>query len=129
MNAPTDLQTLAALHQAAKENEAFARAARQRIEDQIVALTGLQEYGQKTVNAPGFKVTVKPNYSYSLDQAAYDQIADQIPLALSPITYKREPNESRIRALKADHPDLYARLAMALTVKPTRPTVEIKHAE
>lgn len=126
MNPPTDLKTLAAQLLVAKESEHAARTARQLIEDKIVALTGLKEHGQKTVPLPGMKVTVKPNFSYSLDKAAWDAVAPTFPQALLPYRVKREPNESRIRLIKQNHPDLYARLATALTVKPTRPSVEIE---
>lgn len=125
MNAPTDLRTLAALHRAAKENEAAARLERQAIEDQIVALTGLKDYGQKTVDRDGAKVTVKTNFSYALDLDKWDEMARDFPIAFLPYRIKREPHEAKIRALKTDHPDLYLRLSAALTVKPNRPTVDI----
>jgi hypothetical protein len=126
MNPSTDLKTLAEQLLAAKESEHAARAARQLIEDKIVALTGLKDYGQKTVPIPGAKVIVKPNFSYSLDKEAWDAIAPTFPQSLLPYRVKREPNESRIRTIKQNHPDLYARLATALTMKPIRPTVEIE---
>lgn len=129
MNPPTDLQFLASQHAAAKEKEASAKAERQRIEDQIVALTGLKEHGQKTVSDGACKVTVKPNFSYKLDIEEWDKIASTFPVALVPYSVKIEPNESKIRALRADHPDLYARLSAALTVKPIRPSVEVAWAE
>jgi hypothetical protein len=129
MNPSTDLQFLASQHAAAKEKEAFAKAERQRIEDQIVAITGLKDHGQKTVAQANCKITVKPNFSYSLDLAEWDKLAPTFPVALVPYRIKIEPNEAKIRAIKADHPDLYARLSAALTVKPNRPTVEIAWAE
>lgn len=129
MNPPTDLEILAAAHAMAKEKEASAKAERQRIEDRIVAITGLKDYGQKTVDEAGFKITVKPNFSYALDKDEWDKIAPTFPPALVPYRVKYEPNEARIRALKKDHPDLYARLSAALTVKPNRPSVEVAPAE
>jgi len=129
MTAPTDLKTLAVLHAAAKQNEAIARQERQAIEDQIVALIGLKEHGQKTVDRDGAKATVKPNFSYSIDQTAFDAMANTFPQALLPYKVKREPNEARIREIRKNHPDLYRRLATVLTVKPTRPSVDIELTE
>lgn len=122
------LETLAHRLRSLKASEAAIKAERQAVETEIVALTGLRTHGQKTVPAGPFKLTVKPNYGYSMDWSAWQDIAAQIPVELHPTKTKVEVDEVKVRALRDSHPDLYVALAFALTVKPQRPSVEIAEA-
>jgi hypothetical protein len=121
------LDTLISRHQEAKAAEAEWRTERIELELDIAALVGVNAHGQKTVRQGDFKITVKPNFSYSIDMAKWNELADKFPAELHP--FKIVLDESKIRSISKNRPDLYFDLACAVSVKPTKVSVVIAPAE
>lgn len=129
MNRPTDptLEPFISGWLLAKSDEAAAKQRRIDIEKAIIAITGKRaDAGQMTVDAPGAKITIKTNFSLSLDWDKFDnELAARIPAHKHPIKTKRELDEAGVKWMQANDPASYLVLSEGLTRKENKPTVEI----
>lgn len=122
----TLLANLAMRWREAKRAEALARDDRIRIEQEIIAITGCKAEGSKTHQAGEWKVTVTGKLNRTLDRAAWESIASDVPEHLRPVEYKPSLDLKGLRYLESHHPDIYRRVAEAIVTKPGKPAVEIK---
>ncbi|WP_288076444.1 hypothetical protein [Pseudomonas sp.] len=112
---------------AAKAAEAKANKERVAIEGQIIELLGQREEGAQTTELDnGLKVTITGKNSYKADMPALMQICSNLPENLRPIKTETKLDESGAKYLRANEPEIWAMLASAITVKPAKPSVEVK---
>lgn len=123
---PTDLQHLAELWREAKRDEDDAKQARIAIEQQIINVTGCKEEGSQTHKAGDWKITVTGKLNHTLDQAAWESIAPNIPEELRPVEYKPTLDTKGLRYLESNNPDVYQSVCEAIVTKPGKPSVEVK---
>lgn len=120
----TTLETLAADWLKAKAEEAAATKERVAIEEQIVLMTGKREEGSQTTEANGFKITVTGKISRKMDWDKWETIKAQIAPNLHPVKTKLELDETGVKYLKANEPEIYALLP--IEVKPAKTAIEVK---
>lgn len=107
-----------------KSQEEKANKARLAIEEEIIAITGKRDEGSKTHEVEGFKVTVTGKLTRSMDWAKWELIKDSIPQQLHPVKMKAELDETGVRYLQLNEPEIYARLPV--TVKPAKTGIKVE---
>ena len=108
---------------AAKTAETAANHARVDIEARIIALTGAKEEGSKTHNIDNLKIEVTGVINRKMDWAAWESVKDSIPENLRPVRIKLELDETGVKYLQQNEPELYAKLPM--TTKPGKTGVKV----
>lgn len=112
---------------AAKASENAANKIRVELEQQLIARLGQREEGSQTHELDnGFKVTITGKMSYSADMALLQQICATLPDDRRPIKTKIELDTTGAKYLRANDADTWSKLSAAITVKPAKPSVEIK---
>lgn len=112
---------------AAKAAEAAANKARVAIEQQIIELMGQREEGAQTHElANGLKLTITGKLSYKADMAKLMAVCSELPENMRPLKVETKLDETGAKYLRANEPAVWAQLAEAITVKPAKPSVEIK---
>lgn len=110
----------------AKAEEAKATAKRIELEEELIALVGKKEEGAQTHTIGDFKVTITGKLNRKIDWDIFDKsIAGKIPDSLQPVKMKRELDETGVKYLANNEPQLYKILAKALTIKPAKTSVVI----
>lgn len=126
------MKSQASLHQAmqdwlsAKAVEDNAKEARIAAEEAVVAILGCKEEGSETHKQYGYKVTITGRVNRTIDQSAWDSVADKIPSHLSPIKYKPALDLKGLRYLQQNEPGIYRIAAEAITATPGKPSVKIE---
>lgn len=110
---------------AAKAAEALAIEARVQIGNEIAAKLGAPTEGSQTHEVDGYRVTVKQPVNRKVDWRLLDEI-EMEPGQDKPIETKRELSVPGLRWYQANRPDVYEKLAKAITATPGRVAVEIK---
>ncbi len=113
----------------AKSDEDSARKRRIDAESDIVAAHGCKDEGSATHHADGYKITITGKINRTLDRAAWESIAPDIPENLRPVEYKPSLDVKGLRYLKQNEPALYAKAAEAITAKPGKAAVKIEKEE
>lgn len=110
----------------AKLDEAKATAKRIALEEELIELVGAKKEGAQTHTIGDYKVTITGRINRKIDWDVFDKsISSKIPESLHPVKVKRELDETGIRYLENNEPQLYKILAKALTVKPAKTNVTI----
>lgn len=126
--APID--QLATLWGIAKKKEDDARDERVGIEKQILALHPAREEGSETFATPaGAKITLTGKVSYKANVDALLALTAAWPADVRPIKVKTEADESKLRAIRAESPKLWAQIAAAVETKSAKTGVAIKWSE
>lgn len=112
----------------ARKAESDANKLRVHIESELIALLGVKAEGSQTHDCGMFRLTITGKLSRTIDWDAYDQVQEKIPLNLRPVKTVRALDERGVKYLQANEPELYSILAAAITVKPAKPSVEVKGA-
>lgn len=126
----TNVDILAQLWAQAKANEDKAKASRIEIEQKILAVIPSKEEGSSTTTtASGIKIklTGKMTYKVQLDQLI--ELTKSWPEDVRPIKAKVEADETKLKAIRAEAPKLWADIASAVTVAPAKTGVTIELAE
>lgn len=111
---------------AAKLAEKEANERRVALEEELIALVGAKEEGAQTHTIGDFKITITGKLNRKIDWEMFDQsIASKIPESLQPVKVKRELDETGVKYLANNEPQLYKLLAKALTIKPAKTAVTI----
>lgn len=120
-------QDLAAAWMAAKQNELQALQTRLDIEQQMVKLLEVREEGSTTHTMPnGLKVKLTGKVIYKADMELLKAITSSWPEEVRPIRAKLEADESLLRAIRHDRPDLWRVLAPAITLKPAKTYITVE---
>jgi hypothetical protein len=125
------LEVLAGQLAEAKRQENAAKAKRIETEEAIAALVETADNGSKTVDAGnGMKVTVKRELGYTADVEAIRALpipGEVMPLKLTdpkPATFVFD--KKAYENVVENHPDVAAKLADCVTVKPRKVNVTLK---
>ena len=110
----------------AREAEKQANERRVELEEELIALLGQKEEGSQTHEVGDYKVTITGKLIRKVDWDLYDKsIAAKIPESLQPVKVKRELDDSGVKYLANNEPQIYRLLAKALTIKPAKTAVKI----
>lgn len=110
----------------ARQVEREANERRVELEEELIALVGAREEGSKTHTIGDFKITITGKLNRKIDWEIFDDsIASQIPESLQPVKIKRELDETGVKYLANNEPQLYKLLSKALTIKPAKTAVTI----
>lgn len=128
------LEEASAALEAAKLTEAQAREARLEAEAQVLALAGtLPEEGTTRRSAGRFVVVVQTSLRRKLDAEKLAEIAatGAVPDAIGKrlLRWKPELDTRELRYVRSNEPEIYAALAPAIEVRPSKPTVRIEPAK
>lgn len=124
------IDQLATLWAIAKQKEDAARDERVGIEKQILALHPAREEGSETFATPaGAKITLTGKVSYKANVDALITLTAGWPADVRPIKVKTEADESKLKAIRAESPKLWAQIAAAVETKPAKTGVAIKWSE
>lgn len=117
----TNLEELAIQWRVAKERETAANAERLAIEGQLIEQIEAKQEGRTTVLLDnGLKVVATNKLTYKADVDELERVAQSWPINLRPIKVKREADESALKQIRAERPDLWRVLATVVTVKPAK---------
>jgi hypothetical protein len=128
----TELSTLAAEWQEAKQVEADAIAHRRECEDKMLSLIGIPETLDNTETAyaqGGYKIKVVGRINRSVNSDLAQEIAAEYGLTDHLATLFRWKPELNMKAWANASPDITGPLAAAITAKPGRPSFTITKDE
>ena len=121
------LDQLAVEWAAAKEREDAAKAERIAVEEKILAAHPAKEEGSETLVTPaGAKITLTGKLSYKVNLVAMQALVATWPEDTRPIKTKIEADETKLKAIRASAPKLWAQLATCVETKPAKTGVAIK---
>ena len=110
----------------AREAEKAANERRVELEEELIAILGQKEEGAQTHEVGDYKVTITGKLIRKIDWDLYDKsIAAKIPESLQPVKVKRELDDTGVKYLANNEPQIYRLLAKALTIKPAKTAVNI----
>jgi hypothetical protein len=119
------ISELAAQLRMAKQAETEAKAERLRIESLITDQFAKPESNEGTHNDEEFTITWKLNRTVNSDQLAADY--EDLPTnAKNAFRWKAEVNLAFLRALADIDPAAYNKVAVFITSKPAKPSIELK---
>lgn len=115
---------------AAKEREDDAKAERISVEEKILALHPAKPEGSESFSTPGgAKVTLTGKVTYKVDIDKLTALTGSWPDDVRPVRTKVEADETRLKAIRAESPKLWAQIAPAVETKPAKTGVSIKWKE
>ena len=110
----------------AKLDEEKAKEQRIALEEELIGLVGAKEEGAQTHTIGEYKITITGVLNRKIDWDTFDaSIAAKIPESLQPVKIKRELDETGVKYLQNNEPQLYKHLAKALTIKAGKTNVKI----
>ena len=125
-----ELDALAGFWAAAKEREDAARDERVEIENRILALHPAKEEGSETFATPaGVKITLTGKITYKSDLDKLTAITAGWPDELRPVRIKAVADESILKAIRSQRPDLWKTIAPAIETKAAKTGVKIVWSE
>ena len=114
----------------AKQREEAARNDRIAIENKIIELYPAKEEGAMTIHtALGSSITLVGKVTYKVDIEKLTALTSSWPVDIRPIKTKVEADETKLKALRSDVPELWAKIADAIETKPAKTGVTIKFKE
>jgi len=110
----------------AREAEKKANERRIELEEELIAILGSKEEGAQTHEVGEYNLTITGKLIRSIDWDMYDKsIAAKIPESLQPVKVKRELDDTGVKYLANNEPQIYRLLAKALSIKPAKTAVKI----
>lgn len=124
------IDQLATLWQQYKDQEDAAREQRINIEKQILNLHPAREEGSETFETPaGHKVTLVGKLAYKVDVDQLVTLTGSWPAEIRPIKTEVKADETRLKAIRSNRPDLWEFISSAVETKPAKTGVSIKSGE
>lgn len=124
------IEQLATLWSIAKQREDEARDDRVAIEARILELHPAKEEGSETFTTPmGVKLTLTGKVTYKADLDKLTALTGSWPDDLRPIKTETKPDESKLKLIRAERPDLWKAIAPAVETKAAKTGVIIKWRE
>lgn len=120
-----DLKALSTLWLEAKAKEAEAASQRIAIEKAIIELVGAKEEGSKSTESDGIKITTTGRLSYKADATELLTLTMAWPVDIQPAYLAPKIDETRLKKIRAERPDLWKEIARAVEVKPQKTGVNI----
>lgn len=124
-----DLKALSTLWLEAKAKEAEAASQRIAIEKAIIELVGAKEEGSKSTESDGIKITTTGRLSYKADATELLTLTMAWPVDIQPAYLAPKVDETRLKKIRAERPDLWKEIARAVEVKPQKTGVTIMQVE
>ena len=122
-----ELDRLATLWGIAKAKEDTAKAERIKIEEDLLKVHPAKEEGSESFTTDlGTKIKLTGKVTYKADVDALIRLTGSWPDDIRPIKTKVEADETRLKAIRAERPDLWRAIAQAVETKPAKTAVEIK---
>jgi hypothetical protein len=121
---PTLEQALVAWIEA-KRMEDAANAERLAIEQVICELSPPKEEGATTVEVGGYKLTLTGKLTYRADVKKLQELAARLPEELRPLKTETKADETGLKYLRTNHPQLWEVIAPAVTVTPAKTGVKV----
>ena len=110
-----NLDQLATEWRRAKEREEAARNDRVATEQKIIELHPAKEEGALTIHtALGSSITLVGKVTYKVDIDKLTALTGSWPVDIRPIKTKIEADETKLKALRSDVPELWAKIADAI---------------
>ena len=105
----------------AKQREDQARLERIEIEQKIIDISTPKEEGAVTIHTPlGNNITLVGKVTYKCNVEALVALTSSWPEDIRPIKHKVEADETKLKALRADVPKLWAQISPAIETKPAK---------
>lgn len=124
------LKELSTLWLAAKQLERSAQAERIQIEEQIIALCDTKEEGSSTQDlGNGVKITTTGKLTYKADLAVLDELTDGWPEDFKPVKITLKLEESVLKHIRRNEPELWRSIAKVVQVKPAKTGVVVSFEE
>lgn len=120
-----DLKALSTLWLEAKAKEAETANQRIAIEKAIIELVGAKEEGSKSTESDGIKITTTGRLSYKADATELLTLTMAWPVDIQPAYLAPKIDETRLKKIRAERPDLWKEIARAVEVKPQKTGVTI----
>lgn len=114
---------------AAKKAEEQAKNKRIEAEQEVLKWHPAKLEGSETIEAAGFKVTIKGSLNYKCPDiyALLDWVLDsKIPEDESPVQRKYVLDETKCKHIRANNPDLWRQMARWVTTEAAKPNLLIK---
>lgn len=124
-----ETQELAALWMKLKNEEESIKRERMALEEQLISKLGIREEGGQTHKVGEFKVKIESKINRTLDKDKWAEIRDMIPSDVSPIIYKPEINNKKLKDLIIHDASMFRMVCRAITSKPGKPYVVISYDE
>lgn len=110
-----------------KRAESDAQQKRIQIEEKIISLLGQKQEGSEThALKNGMKITITGKLTYSANMPQLTEICNSISPDLRPIKMEPKLDEAGAKYLRANNPDVWAKVAQAITIKPAKTAVTLK---
>ena len=114
----------------AKQKEDAARDERVSIEKQIIDLHPAKEEGSETFATPhGVKIQLTGKVTYKCDLEKLTELTATWPSDLRPIKTVVQADEGKLKAMRREVPELWAKVAAAITITPAKTGVSITFKE
>lgn len=110
----------------AKRKEQQAAAERLVIEQEILKALPAKEEGSSTMYAQGFKIrtTGKLSYKANIDQLL--ALTASWPAEAKPVKTTVEADETLLKQIRSERPDLWRTIAPAISVKPAKTNIVVE---
>lgn len=120
------LDTLAQQWAAAKDNEDHFRNQRVAIEEAITKIHPARAEGSETFSTPGgARITLTGKVSYKADVDALTALTGSWPADVRPLKTKVEADETKLKAIRHERPDLWLKIAPAIETKDAKVGVKV----
>lgn len=120
------LDQLATLWAIAKSKEEDAKNERIDIENKILALHPAREEGSETVKTPtGTAIKLTGKLTYKVNLESLQALTKGWPAEIRPLKTEVKADESLLKAIRADRPDLWMTIAPAVETKAAKTGVSI----
>lgn len=132
MNSEQDVIDLIQQWKKAKQDESEAEERRVNISKALAKILGAPVEGSQTHDVGDFKVTVKQPINRKVDWAEFDtallkyESEHQDAKIHVPTKMKRELDETGLKWIRDNQPELYSAIAKSITATPGRIGIDIK---
>lgn len=121
-----ELERLSHLWQIAKNDEDAARDRRVDIENQMLKVQPAREEGSDTITTPlGIKVKLTGKITYKADLEKLAVLTHGWPEAMRPIKTEVKADETKLRLIRSESPQLWQQIAPAIETKPAKVGVAV----
>ena len=100
---------------------------RDQVNEEILARMTTHDEGSHTVEVDGYKVTTTATMRRNLDPEVWEEIKDEIPEELqNVVAYVPKLSVKRYKMIEEMRPEVFRKIAEAVTTKPGATAVKIK---
>jgi len=129
-NTEAELEHLAERWLIVKDAERQANAERLQIEDKILELHPAKEEGSSSWTLTnGYKLKMTGKLSYKADLDVLLEITAEWPEEQRPVKTETKADDAALKFLRTNRPDLWKRIAQAVTTKPMKTSITIEETE